>query len=144
MMSYFVGKSLTFDLSVHVKPGPASQLTVVVCPEDLPCHTTVYHLEPTQDWSLDATVDQAHIVPIVLPVGKFNHVTVCSKHNDVLILGYQPKTPGIWRFSSVPQWDSGQQYSAPDQFDEDPRALPLYAGDKVQFYCRAIASYPGI
>lgn len=143
-MSYFTDKSLTFELSVHVKSGNRAQLTVIVCTEDQPCHTTVHHLEPTQDWSLDATVDQAHIITITLPVGRFNHVTMSSKHNDVLILGYCPKEPGVWRFASVPQWDSGQQYSAPDQFDEDPRALPLCAGDKVQFYCRAIASYPRI
>lgn len=129
----FENTKIDFDLSVHVRPGATAKVTVT-----MDTNITEYDLAPTLDWQLDATVDHAHKICVTLDIFTFAGISIASEHNDILVLGYEPRQPGLWRFASVPEWRSGQIYDDPDDFDGHPRALPIYRGDSVWFYCRAI------
>lgn len=137
-LDIFEHARIDFDLSVHVRPGPTACVTVTVETTESDAITQVYNLDSTLDWQLDATVDHAHKITITLPIMSFNRVSISCQNNDILVLGYEPRQPGLWRFASVPEWQSGQSYDAPDDFDGHPRALPIYCGDSMWFYCRAI------
>jgi hypothetical protein len=139
-LSLFEHTKIDFELSVHVRPGPNAHVTVTVDTDSTRPITQIYDLAPTIDWQLDATVDHSHKIIVTLPIFNFNLINIACNHNDILILGYQPQQPGLWRFASVPEWQSGQLYDAPDDFDGHPRALPIYHGDRVSFYCRAIGN----